>query len=350
MSLDYQKIFDAADLGQHNFGCSKFLFYLSSSARCLTVIAMPRFHVEKSIEIAAPPETVYETVVDYGTWTRWSPWLCAEPDAVVTVSENSNSVGSIYSWEGKIVGVGEIEHAQLEPGRRIDDEIRFLKPFKSQSSVSFVLQRTARGTELTWQMDGSLPWFMFWMKSMMQTFIGMDYQRGLKMLKEFIETGKVQSQTKILGVEQVGPITMVGLRRSCSLSEIGPSMQAAVGELLPLLEKQGISQDSELMSAYHKFNLKTQTCDYTIGKILHLEAEPHVNAPLEVWSCPPTKALCVEHLGDYNHLGNGWSAANQYVRYKRLKQSGCSAFEIYTNDPHNLPTEQWCTKIYLPLK
>ncbi|PQO26998.1 SRPBCC family protein [Blastopirellula marina] len=311
---------------------------------------MPRFHVEKSIEIAAPPEKVYETVVDYATWSRWSPWLCSEPDAVVTVSENSNAIGSLYSWEGKIVGAGEIEHVQLEPGRSIVDEIRFTKPHRSSSSVRFDFERTQSGTLLTWQMDGSLPWFLFWMTSMMQTFIGMDYERGLKMLKEYIETGKVPSQTKVVGIEQVEPLKMVGLRRSCTLSGIGPSMEAAVSELLPLLEKQGLAQEGELMSAYHKFNLKSQTCDYTIGKVLAADTDVKVDAPLVVWSSPATKALCVEHLGDYRHLGNGWSAANQYVRYKRLKQSGCSAFEIYTNDPHHLPVEQWCTKIYLPLK
>lgn len=311
---------------------------------------MPRFHVERSIEIAASPETVYDKVVDYKTWTSWSPWLCSEPTAKVTVSENSNSVGSTYAWEGQIVGSGEIEHVKLEADRRIDDEIRFLKPFKSQSNVAFDIERTGNGTKLTWVMDGSLPWFMFWMKSMMQTFISMDYDRGLKMLKEYIETGTVHSQTKILGVEQVAPITMIGIRKSCSLQAIGPSMEAAVSELLPLLEKHGIAHDGALMSAYHKFNLKSQTCDYTVGKIVPNDQSKSVTAPLEVWSCPELKALCVEHLGDYKHLGNGWSAANQYVRYKRMKQSGCSAFEIYTNDPHELPIDQWCTKIYLPLR
>lgn len=310
---------------------------------------MPSFHIERSIEIDAPSETVYNTIVNYETWTKWSPWLCAEPDATVTVSENPNSIGSIYSWEGKIVGAGEIEHLKLQPGRRIDDEIRFVKPFKSKSNVAFHLQPSGQGTKLSWIMDGSLPWFMFWMKSMIQTFIGMDYERGLKMIKEYVETGKVNSQTKVLGKQQIGPLHIAGLRRTCALKEIGPSMQAAIGELGPIWKKQNLPNGGDLLSVYHQFNLKTQTCDYTIGWLLPSE-DITTEAPLTSWSCPLTTALSVEHLGDYHHLGNGWSAANQYLRYQKLKQSRISPFEIYTNNPHETPPEQWCTKIFLPLK
>ncbi len=310
---------------------------------------MPRFHVDRSIEIAAPPETVYEKVVDFGTWTTWSPWLCAEPDADVTVTDNSNSVGSIYRWSGEVVGAGEIEHKQLVPNQKIEDEIRFLKPFASTSQVAFTFAPSGLGTKVSWIMDGSLPWFMFWMKGMMQGFISMDYDRGLKMLKEWIETGSIQSQTNIQGVQPIGPLTMAGVRRTSSLKDIGGTMQGAMRELSDLLAKHGIPSDGKLMAAYHKFHIGKQTCEFTLGRIIP-PAEGEAPAPLEQWTCPETKAFCVEHLGDYNHLGNAWSAANQHVRYKKLKQRGCSAFEIYENNPDETPIDQLRTNIYLPLK
>ncbi|MBA2113343.1 SRPBCC family protein [Bremerella alba] len=310
---------------------------------------MPRFHVEKSIEIAAPPQTVYEKVVDYGTWTTWSPWLCAEPDAQVTVSENSNSQGSLYKWSGEVVGAGEIEHLSLDPNRRIEDEIRFLKPFASKSDVAFDIEPSGLGTKLTWQMDGSLPWFMFWMTGMMKGFIGMDYERGLKMLKEWIETGTIHSKTNVLGIEEVGPIHMAGVRRLSSLKDIGGTMQGAINEMMNLYSQHNLPCEGQLMAVYHKFNIGKQTCDFTVGKLLS-SRDIEVPAPLEKWSCPQTRAFCVEHLGDYNHLGNGWSAANQHVRYKKLKPHNCSAFEIYENNPDETPIDQLRTKIYLPLK
>jgi effector-binding domain-containing protein/uncharacterized protein YndB with AHSA1/START domain len=310
---------------------------------------MPRYHVQRSIQINASPRKVFDTIADFGTWTKWSPWLCAEPSAKVTVTEDASSVGSIYAWQGEIVGQGEIEHRELQPGHRIDEEIRFAKPFKSKSKVSFELEPAGEGTKLTWHMDGSLPWFMFWMKSMMEVFIGMDYERGLKMLKEWIETGKVLSKTKIRGVEPVGPLRVAGVRKKCLLSDIGPAMDAAFAEAKPKLDAHNLPTDGQPISVYHDFDMKAQVFDITSGFVIP-ETSATVPAGLSHWSLPATKALCVEHVGSYGHLGNAWSAANQFARYKKLKQSKVGAFELYKNDPKDTAAADLRTEIFLPLR
>ena len=308
---------------------------------------MPRYHVQRSIEINASPRKVFETVSDFGTWTTWSPWLCAEPDANVTVTENSSAVGSVYSWEGELVGQGEIEHQELQPGRLIEDEIRFVKPFKSRSGVTFEMAPAGEGTRLTWHMRGSLPWFLFWMRSQMEVFIGMDYDRGLGMLKELMESGEIQSQTTIRGIESVGPLRMAGVRKKCSIREIGPSMETAFSEATDTFSQNNLPMDSSL-SVYHHFDMKAQTFDYTSGFVVPEAAE--VPAQLSTWSIPPSQAVCVQHTGSYKNLGNGWSAAHQYARYKKLKQSKVGTFEVYKNDPKDTKPADLVTEIYLPLR
>ena len=310
---------------------------------------MPRYHVYRSIQIAATPQKVFETVADFGTWTTWSPWLCAEPNATVNVTEDASSVGSIYSWKGEIVGQGEIEHREWQPGRLIDEEIRFVKPFKSKSAVAFEMEPAGNGTKLTWHMRGSLPWFMFWMKSLMQSMIGMDYERGLKMLKEWIETGQVLSKTKICGVESVGPLRVAGVRKKCALRDVGRSMEAAIAEVKQKLAECNLPTDGEIISVYHDFDMKAQVFDYTAGFVIPATAAS-VPPELSNWSIPATNALHVGHLGTYDHLGNAWSAANQYARYKKLKQSKAGAFEIYKNDPKETAPAELRTEIFLPLK
>tara|TARA_Y100001934_G_C11997707_1_gene606188 strand:- start:85 stop:234 length:150 start_codon:yes stop_codon:yes gene_type:complete len=44
---------------------------------------MAEFSVSQSIVVDKDPETVFDAVADFGTW---SPWLIAEPDAKVTVT------------------------------------------------------------------------------------------------------------------------------------------------------------------------------------------------------------------------------------------------------------------------
>ncbi len=104
--------------------------------------------------------------------------------------QNSAAVGSTYHWSGTVTGEGELVHKDLQPGRLIQDDLNFIKPFKSFAKTAFVLKPDRDGTQVTWNMDSSLPWFLFWMIPMMKTFIGMDYQRGLSMLKDLIETDR----------------------------------------------------------------------------------------------------------------------------------------------------------------
>jgi predicted transcriptional regulator YdeE len=309
---------------------------------------MPRFHVERSLEIDAAPEKVFETVADYGTWTTWSPWLCADPEAEVNLTPDASSVGAVYSWSGELVGAGEIEHRRLEPGRLVEDELRFLKPFRSTSQTSFHMEPTVQGTRLTWDMHGSLPFFMFWMRPQMESFISMDYDRGLKMLKELIESGRILSKTTIRGVEPIGPLQMAGVRGACTLQEIGPAMEAAFAQAEELFCRHNLPA-GEAISVYPKFDWRTQTFDYISGFEI---SDPGDDLPPELatWSLPASKALCVEHVGSYQHLGNAWSAAHQYARYKKLKQSKAGSFELYKNNPQATPPADLRTEVYLPLR
>lgn len=308
---------------------------------------MPRFHVARSTVINASPERVFQTVADYNTWTTWSPWLCAEPEAEVTVTAESAAVGSVYAWDGQVVGAGELEHQVLEPPHAIRDVIRFKRPFRSTSEVTFELQPAASGTEITWHMNGALPWFLFWMRAQMEAFIGMDYARGLAMLKEWIETGQIQSQVDVQGIQPVGPLRMAGVRRKCAVGDVGPSMEEALSEAHRQFAREGIAT-GEPMSVYHAFDAVGQTFDYTSGYTLcEQQAAPN---GLALWELPQVNSLAVVHTGSYDHLGNAWSAGNQHVRYKKLKQRREGCFEIYKNDPGETPPGELRTEIFFPLR
>ncbi len=310
---------------------------------------MSRYEVCRSIPLDASPEKVFDTVADYGTWTQWLPWLCAEPTAQVRVSDDSASVGSIYAWKGEIVGEGEIEHRQLLPHRRIVDEIRFVKPYPSQSEVTFDIESAGDGTQITWQMRGSLPWFLFWMRSQMERFLGMDYERGLRMLKEFVETGTVLSQTEIRGIETIGPLRIAGVRQQCSFQDVGSSMSAAFAEVEQKFAQHNLATGGEGISVYHRMDLKSQVFEYTSGFSVPESVDP---GPAGLATCllPQTRALAVGHSGRYDNLGNAWSAVYQYARSKKLKQNSINAFEIYRNDPHETSPSDLRTDVYLPVK
>jgi hypothetical protein len=52
-------------------------------------------------------------------------------------------------------------------------------------------------------MDSKQPFFQFFLKGMMTSLIGMDYERGLRMLKDYVETGSVPSTLEFPGIQEI---------------------------------------------------------------------------------------------------------------------------------------------------
>ncbi|MDA0350079.1 MAG: SRPBCC family protein [Verrucomicrobia bacterium] len=181
---------------------------------------MPKFNIEKSILVDAPMAKAFAAVRDFHTWSKWSPWIIAEPDCKVSVSPD----GRQNSWDGNIVGSGNMLIEKAEPNNAIHYKLTFLKPWKAVSPVSFLFEATDGGTKLTWTMEGSMPFFLFFMTKMMGVLIGVDYDRGLKMLKDYIETGAVPSKLKFPGVETFKGFPYVGLKTRCNIDELGEAM------------------------------------------------------------------------------------------------------------------------------
>lgn len=311
---------------------------------------MPAYRIERSIELSAPPSEVFKVVSDFSTWTAWSPWLIAEPDAVVRLSGTPRTVGSGYAWEGDVTGSGQMELRQVEPDRHLDIELTFLKPFKSVADVAFDLSPSAAGTRLTWSMGGTLPWFMFWMIPMMKTFLGMDYHRGLLMLKDWIETGKIQSKVTPRDVTSVGPLRMVGVRTSSQVEAVGASAQPAMERCQQLFEHHGLPRDGDAIAVYHRMDVKVGTFEFTIGHVVPESVALPAGSGLQEWRLPAVRAFHVEHVGAYRHLGNGWSVANQLARHRKLKQSKVGAYEVYRHSPKDSAAAELRVDIYLPLK
>ena len=182
----------------------------------------------------------------------------------------------------------------------------------------------------------------------METFIGMDYERGLKMLKEFIETGTVLSQTDVVGVESVEAMNVFGVRASCSTDDVGPTMTRAFTTATEELSRNAIPIDGDMLSVYRPCDLKLRRFDFTSGYAVPSGSQ----APdgLNYCQLSAGKSLHIRHTGRYENLGNAWSGGYQYARYRKLKIAKRDGFEIYRNKPDETPPGELVTDIFLPLR
>jgi effector-binding domain-containing protein len=248
------------------------------------------------------------------------------------------------------VGEGKMQILLEQPNQQINYSLSFLKPWKSEAEVSFKLISTEQGVQVTWTMDSKLPFFLFWMKKMMVAFIGMDYQRGLNMLKDLVELGEIPSKIEFKGVSKFSTIQYIGIKTQSSQENIGENMEQDFKQLQNFTQQHPALANGEPLSIYHKWDIVKQVAEYTAAVPVNHIPE---SLPAEFVSgtIPETKIYTIRHIGKYEHLGNAWSTLYNMQQNKEIKcDKGIHPFEVYINDPANVQAEELITDIHFPLK
>ncbi len=310
---------------------------------------MPKLNIEKSTLINAPINDIYETLSNFHKWQAWSPWLLMEVNADVNVDED----GKHYRWEGNRVGAGNmtvLSESDEGSAKVIKYALNFLKPWKSYADVSFVLSPTENGTKVSWTMDSSLPFFLFWMKKPTEAFVGMDYQRGLNMLKEQIEDGSIKSSLSFVGETNFPETSYVGIKTTCDVEDISTCMARDFTKLKDFLKEAEDNSVGHGLSIYHKWDIVKGKAEYTAA--IAVSKTPS-NLPNDIVysTIPHTSVYQITHTGDYKHLGNAWTTLYTMERNKEIKcNKAMHPFEIYENSPDEVSAGSLITHVCFPTK
>ena len=309
------------------------------------------FSLSRSIKIDHPIQDVFKMVGDFATWKLWSPWLCQEPECLVEISGSPLERGHKQKWNGKRIGAGEMSLIALKADQLLSYELHISKPWKSKSDVSFKFVADGASTLLTWSMKGSVPILLFFLRKMMASFVGADYERGLLMLKEALETGHVLSQVDFKGIVTRDSFHYYGVNRRCGLPQLGPSMEEDFKKLKDLANISKLPEPEFVCSVYHKFDVVGGSCEYTCGFAFKKAIEYDAHQGLHHGVMEPHQSIRADHKGAYRHLGNAWGAVYSCQRAQRKKLAkNTPAYEVYLNSPGTVPESELVTQIFLPVR
>jgi effector-binding domain-containing protein len=312
------------------------------------------FDIDKEIEINKSRSEVFQFVSNFMNWPNWSPWLCQEPDCDFSVDGNPAQVGHKQSWNGKYIGSGNMTLESLESDKKITYQLEFLKPWKSRSKVEFIFEKSSSnpdGSLVRWTMNGSLPIFMVFFKKMMKALVENDYERGLKMLKEHLETGQVHTKVIKVGLIDQSPVEYFYSRATIPIKEIGKRMEDDFKVLSAWTKQKSLKDPDYVFAIYHKFDFVKGDCDYSSAFGYKEQMEAEGEGLIQKSSFPSHKALQYNHIGPYRHLGNAWSAVMGCQRGDGLKiRKDISPYEFYVNDPTSVDEKDLKTEIYVPLR
>ena len=308
---------------------------------------MATMQVNREVIVNKPAEEVYKKISDFNHWKHWSPWLIVEPDADVKINDD----GKYYEWKGKVVGSGNMTVLKEDENKSVDYDLTFLTPYKSKAKVGFRLTPVDGGTKVQWTLESKLPFFMFWMKKSMEAYIGMDYQRGLEMLKDYVEDGKVHSNLEFQGKSTFEGTKYIGIQRHTTIDKVGDQMTTDFEKLMPFVHenhKEMINGDA--FSIYHQWNIPKNKVSYT-SCVPVKEIPADLSSEFVSGELPKLEVHTVKHTGPYRHVGNAWSAQEMWSRSKQFKRNkSVDPFEVYLNSPKETDEKELQSEIHFAVK
>jgi hypothetical protein len=93
-------------------------------------------YVRREIVINAPLQKVFDFLRFLKNQEKFNEWATTDADRKKEFKGTDGTVGFVYSWSGnKKAGQGEKEIMNIIEGKRIDTEIRFVKPMVARASI-----------------------------------------------------------------------------------------------------------------------------------------------------------------------------------------------------------------------
>ncbi len=307
-----------------------------------------KYDLSRSITIDVNIEKVRPLIEDFNHWAAWSPWSIIHPEHNSKIEGGAGQEGHTMKWDSDIIGSGQMMIEKKE-GDSIDYDLQFFKPFKSKAKSIFIMEVLSDNqTKVTWTMASSMPVFLFFMVKTMKSWIEMDYDRGLKMLKELAEKGSINAKTTNDGIVDFDGFSYVGVQTTSSMEDMPNNMKTDFGKLMELLEKTG-ARAEKWVSIYTKINMANKAFTYVAAASDEGLQGKDLGEGYLKGNIPSGKMLRITHKGSYNFLGNAWSMGMMHARAKKLKMRG-KPFEFYVNSPKDTKEEDLVTYIYFPVK
>lgn len=157
----------------------------------VVALFMPQtFVVQKEIVVDKPKDEVFEFIKNLKNQERYSKWFIVDPHIKKTYKGTDGTVGFIMAWESdnENVGTGEQEIKKIDDGKRVDVEIRMVKPFTSTDPASTEVESVnANQTRIKSTYTGKMNYPMNLLCSLGVTKLGQEMHLNLINLKNILE-------------------------------------------------------------------------------------------------------------------------------------------------------------------
>lgn len=303
-----------------------FLLLIALIGISIYVAVQPNsFEVTKTKTIKAPASVLFETIKDTTSIDRSSFW-----------KKNEQLKSSSYNPPASI--------QQTYTSNKI-----------ANSELSWNLQPNGDGTtNVTKSLSAKNLSFFFKAKAIFSGGMEQDIANQLEKDLEKLEADVIRSMEvytiNVDGITEYGGGFYMYKTTSSTASNISNMMARQYAEIFNFLQDNAIEATGHPLTIYNEMN--------DDGSVIMSNAIPVQNkvtvaeeSNILCGYMDRTKVLKTTLKGNYTNLHEAWKTAMTYLKDNGLESSEVNPFEIYTNDPGDVPNPaNWTTELYIPLK
>ncbi|MEI6488000.1 MAG: SRPBCC family protein [Bacteroidota bacterium] len=145
--------------------------------------------INREIVIDAPLHNVFDYLKHLKNQDEFNKWVMVDPEMKREFKGTDGTVGFIYGWNGnKKVGEGEQEIKSIVEGKKIETEIRFVRPMSSIAYSDLLTEPLSDNkTKVKWRNSGKMIFPMNLMVRMIERMLSKDMDISLINLKNILE-------------------------------------------------------------------------------------------------------------------------------------------------------------------
>lgn len=146
-------------------------------------------YVKREIIINAPLQKVFNYVKFLKNQDEFNEHTKADDNRKKEYRGTDGTVGFVYAWSGnKDAGEGEKEIMNIVEGKKVEMEIRFVKPMKTSATIIMETESVSDNqTKVTWSNAGTLSYPVNIMIPMMEKMLPKAMDESLNTLKNILE-------------------------------------------------------------------------------------------------------------------------------------------------------------------
>jgi effector-binding domain-containing protein len=329
----------------------KIILWIVIILAILVIIAyiLPRqYKVERHITVGADKAILYTLTCNLNLWDLWSPWTKEfDSTAQFELSGTDCEVGTIWKWDGKLIGNGQLRITETNPGERFSYDLSFDEG-KMHSNGYFRYEPAGEDSvTVFWSDEGDLGFNPVnrYLGLFLEKMMAPDFEKGLAKLKEvaeeratwpLIEEKMISEQIALLVRDSAGPETY------------GQVMGRGYGEIMQMITRKKLKMTGAPFAIYIFWDSATQRSVFDLG--IPIDTIVPVAGRIRVETIPAQEVVIAHYFGSYDKTADTYYILDKYIMQSKRTVAG-SPWEIYITDPMTEPdTMKWETQIIFPVR